>query len=429
VRISKVGMGVVMGQGKSLMISGSSSIEFNGAHGVYAGYMETVKLTGTRIMGEGKGYGVYAMGTGEMTLDGVTVSKVKEGVVMVGGKSLTLNKVEISKVTTGIAMSGSGTLTVSGATEIEFTGGIGVQVGKDVTAKLTETKIVGKDKGYGVYVGGGTVLLEKVRIEGKGKETGLYMTQGAVWLKETTLRNVAKGLTISEGDVRMEGGSVEFTDKYGISVSEGEALLTGVKITGIGNKGTATDTSTGVQVRGGEGTQGTLMLDNVRISEVGIGAYVGEKGLLVMDKGSINFKGDYGIYFDQGYALLNGVHITGSGHQGTGIKVGDGQLLMVDTTLKNVAEGMTISEGGVHMEGGSIEFAREHGILLKQGRTLLTHVSMKYTGDSHNGTFLKVEADSVLDAQGKRVLNTADIKGLGIKMDGQAKASGVYGFV
>ncbi|MGL2349523.1 hypothetical protein ACOWKN_05465, partial [Helicobacter pylori] len=98
-------------------------------------------------------------------------------------------------------------------------------------------------------------------------------------------------------------------------------------------------------------------------------------------------------------------------------------------TLRNVAKGLIISEGDVYMEGGSVEFKGEHGILLKQGRTLLTHVSMKYTGDSHNGTFLKVGADSVLDKKGKRVLNTADIKGLGIKMDGQAKASGVYGFV
>ncbi|MGL2349706.1 right-handed parallel beta-helix repeat-containing protein, partial [Helicobacter pylori] len=91
VRISKVGMGVVMGQGKSLMISGSSSIEFNGAHGVYAGYMETVNLTGTRIMGEGKGYGIYATGTGEMTLNGVGISRVEMGVYARKGKSLTIS--------------------------------------------------------------------------------------------------------------------------------------------------------------------------------------------------------------------------------------------------------------------------------------------------------------------------------------------------
>ncbi|MBA9083540.1 hypothetical protein GGR10_001412, partial [Bartonella chomelii] len=51
---------------------------------------------------------------------------------------------------------------------------------------------------------------------------------------------------------------------------------------------------------------------------------------------------------------------------------------------------------------------------------------MKYTGDNYSGTFLKVEADRVVDKKGKRVLNTAYIEAIGLKMDGQAKARGVY---
>nr|CDP80525.1 autotransporter [Bartonella schoenbuchensis] len=251
-------------------------------------------------------------------------------------------------------------------------------------------------------------------------------------LTGTTLRDVAKGMTISEGIVHMEGGSVTFSGRYGISVSGGNALLSGFKITRQENKGTVAvadadtiantveDTVAGVGAGAGVEVShlAKVMMKEVNIEGVKTGAYVAGNGFLVMGKGSISFKGDYGIYFDQGYALLNDVHITGSGHQGTGIKMGYGQLLMVDTTLKEVAEGMTIVKGNVSMVGGSIEFKREHGVLLKQGSVLLNNLSMKYRGSNSDATFLKVE--------GERVLNTANIKGIGIKIDGQDKARGVY---
>ncbi|WP_078690039.1 autotransporter outer membrane beta-barrel domain-containing protein [Bartonella schoenbuchensis] len=277
-------------------------------------------------------------------------------------------------------------------------------------------------------------------VEGNNQGTGLYMTQGAVRLTGTTLRDVAKGMTISKGIVHMVGGSVTFSGRYGISVSGGNAFLSGFKITRQENKGTVAvavedtvantveDTVEGVGAGAGVEVSHSakVMMKGVNIEGVKTGAYVMGNGFLVMGKGSISFKGDYGIYFDQGYAVLNDVHITGSGHKGTGIKMGYGQLLMVDTTLKEVAEGMTIVKGNVSMVGGSIEFEREHGVLLKQGSVLLNNLSMKYRGSNSDATFLKVEADSVVDKEGKRVLNTADIKGIGIKIDGQDKARGVY---
>ncbi|ENN90781.1 right-handed parallel beta-helix repeat-containing protein [Bartonella schoenbuchensis] len=409
----------------------------------------TTHLTKTRIVGKesvggrnnGVSVGVYAVGGETMTLTGVDISKVQTGVSAEGRELMVTLEggMRISNVQTGVAMTGSGKLAVEKETEIQFKDGYGVMVG-GVNARLTGAKIIGSGSGYGIYAMGGKVLLEKVVVEGNNQGTGLYMAQGAVRLKDTTLRDVAKGITISEGVVHMEGGSVTFSGRYGISVSGGNAFFSGFKITRQENKGTGTvpdaDADTGTVtntvagVGAGAGVEvsnlAKVMMKEVNIEGVKTGAYVMGSGFLVMGKGSISFKGEYGIYFDQGYAVLNDVHITGSGHQGTGIKMGYGQLLMVDTTLKEVAEGMTIVKGNVSMVGGSIEFKREHGVLLKQGSVLLTNMSMKYMGNDSDATFLKVEADSVVDKKGERVLNTANIKAIGIKIDGQAKARGVY---
>ncbi|AQX30163.1 Right handed beta helix region [Bartonella schoenbuchensis R1] len=447
VKISKVGKGVYARGGKSLMIRGTTEISFMGEYGVKVEGLVSTYLTKTRIVGTGSergrnngvSVGVYAVGGGIVTLEGVDISGVQTGVSAEGSQlTVTLSGgVKISNVRTGVAMTGSGTLAVEKETRIEFTNGYGVMVGGKMMAKLIETRITGS--GTGVYVGGGKVLLEKVVVEGNNQGTGLYMTQGAVRLTGTTLRDVAKGMTISKGIVHMVGGSVTFSGRYGISVSGGNAFLSGFKITRQENKGTVAvavedtvantveDTVEGVGAGAGVEVSHSakVMMKGVNIEGVKTGAYVMGNGFLVMGKGSISFKGDYGIYFDQGYAVLNDVHITGSGHKGTGIKMGYGQLLMVDTTLKEVAEGMTIVKGNVSMVGGSIEFEREHGVLLKQGSVLLNNLSMKYRGSNSDATFLKVEADSVVDKKGKRVLNTADIKGIGIKIDGQDKARGV----
>ncbi|MGL2349644.1 right-handed parallel beta-helix repeat-containing protein [Helicobacter pylori] len=205
VGISKVEEGVYA-MGGTLTMNKGTTISFMGAHGygVYVGkYVTRASLNDVTIKGDGSGMGVEVWGgEGTVRLEEVKISEVKMGVVMMGGKSLTLNKVEISKVTTGVAMMGTGNLTISGGvisqlqtgvsvegkgsltidegTKIEFTNGYGVMVGRGMRASLKGTKITGEGSGYGVYVGGGTVLLEKVTIEGKEKSTGLYMAQGAV---------------------------------------------------------------------------------------------------------------------------------------------------------------------------------------------------------------------------------------------------------
>ncbi|MEL6093432.1 hypothetical protein [Bartonella schoenbuchensis] len=220
--------------------------------------------------------------------------------------------------------------------------------------------------------------------------------------------------------MRMEGGGITFTGGHGISVSGGQAVLSDFSITRQGDTSKATATGTGV----GVSNLGEVMMRGVNISQVGMGVGM-SGGLLVMDKGSITFKGKHGINLIRGYALLNGVNITGPG-SATGIELGYGQVLMKDTTFTNVDKAITVTEGDVKMEGGEIEFKGEHGILLKQGHALLTNVTMTYKGHEQNTTFLKVEATKVVNSKNERVLNTADIRVTGIKIEGNGKGQGVY---
>ncbi|ENN90784.1 hypothetical protein m07a_11110 [Bartonella schoenbuchensis m07a] len=178
VTVSKVQTGVVMGRGESLMISGSSRIEFMGDYGVYVRDTVTVELAETKITGGGKGTGVYAVGgTGNGTftvaLDGVDIEGVQMGVYMKGGKKLTMKR-------------GS----------VDFTGnyGVGVYVGSLVTsAELTEMKVVGSGKGStGVYAGGGKVVLEKVTFE--AVEIGVTMLgNGTLRMEKETRISLASG--------------------------------------------------------------------------------------------------------------------------------------------------------------------------------------------------------------------------------------------
>ncbi|WP_208541692.1 MULTISPECIES: hypothetical protein [Bartonella] len=162
----------------------------------------------------------------------------------------------------------------------------------------------------------------------------------------------------------------------------GQALLTGFSIIRQGDTSKATATGTGV----GVSNLGKVVMRDVNISQVATGAYM-TGGLLVMDKGSITFKGTHGINLVRGHALLNGVNITGP-DSGMGIELGYGQVLMKGTTFTNVDKAMTVTQGDVKMEGGEITFTGEHGILLKRGHALLTNVTMTYKGHEKNTTFL-----------------------------------------
>ncbi|EJF88425.1 right-handed parallel beta-helix repeat-containing protein, partial [Bartonella melophagi] len=124
VTVSKVERGVVM-MGKGEMTVTRGEIKEFAKYGVYVGDgVTSASLTGTKIVGGGKGKGIHARGK-KVTLSGVEISKVEEGVVMMG----------------------TGNLTISGGVIKEFTK-YGVYVGIDVTsASLTGTKIVGGGSG------------------------------------------------------------------------------------------------------------------------------------------------------------------------------------------------------------------------------------------------------------------------------------------
>ncbi|MEL6093430.1 beta strand repeat-containing protein [Bartonella schoenbuchensis] len=507
VDISNVGMGVYA-EGGVLMVSGGSitgveegikmmgygvlmvkegtRIEFTGnyGYGIYVGDKVRATLTNVEITGSKSGTGVIWESTGNATLTSVNVSQVEMGVYATGG-NLTVIGGEIKGVERGITMMVGKSLTVKDKTRIEFTGAYGVYVGDKVRAKLTDVEIKGSGSGYGVFMMGGEVMMERVNVS--KVETGIYATGGAMWLKETHLRDVAKGMTIEEGVVRMEGGSVEFKGEYGISltggyadlrkvnmtyksdglnanfikVERGKVLAEGITMTGNGkgqgvkvanggavwlkettftnvksgmaisegsvfmfkggitfkgeygiylsNKGhallsdfditgpggTSKTTATGIGVV--VSSLGEIMMRDVNISGVATGAYVTGYGLLVMDKGSITFKGKHGINLVSGHAFLNGVKITGPG-SGTGIELGYGQVLIKDTTFTNVDKAITVTQGDVRMEGGEIEFKGEHGILLGQGGVALMGVTMRYKGNSATADFIKITGEDTTNA-------------------------------
>ncbi|ENN90793.1 right-handed parallel beta-helix repeat-containing protein [Bartonella bovis] len=175
----------------------------------------------------------------------------------------------------------------------------------------------GAGNGYGVGVGvSGMASVELMRTEivgdGKGGSKGVYISGGAVMLSGVNISKVEKGVSVSKGTLKMKGNStIIFTGDYGVKVrSGGNALFYGVSITGSGDK------STGVVMDGK-----MLMMSDVRISGVGMGVDA-TKGNLVMHKGSVEFKGNYGVTMSGGQALFYGVSITGSGDKSTGMYVG-----------------------------------------------------------------------------------------------------------
>ncbi|MEL6093433.1 right-handed parallel beta-helix repeat-containing protein [Bartonella schoenbuchensis] len=346
----------IYAMGGSLTVSGGSITGVEEGIAMMEGTLTVEK--GARINFTGKyGYGIY-VGKGVMAnLMGVTIEGKGSGngngygVLMTGGRSLTVSGGSIKGVKAGIFAVGGGRLTVKDSTRIEFTGsdGYGVYAGKKVTAKLTDVTITGSGDGYGIEVMGGKALLEEVTIEGLGTSgTGLYMTEGTAWLKETHLRDVAKGMTITKGVTIMEKGSVEFTRDYGIDLTRGYAFLGGVNIKG---KETGQE---GIKVN-----EGMLDLYKTNVRGVYKGMTV-TKGDVVMVEGSVEFKGEHGIYFKQGRAALKGVTMTYKGDnrdaQGANtaspnfIKVEDGVVLAEKLTMtgngKDNIQGVKVANGG-----------------------------------------------------------------------------------
>ncbi|OPB29068.1 hypothetical protein BWD121_000730 [Bartonella sp. WD12.1] len=303
VMVSKVGIGVQMNGAGALTIEGSSTIEFKRKYGVYVGGEVTrADLTGTKITGTGASeYGVYAGDKvmGEVTMTTITGRRSHEvrGALRgaLRGRTVRLEGVQISGVQKGVHVTRGGTLTMNQGS-IEFKGnGYGVYVGKGVTkADLTNVTVTGKDnKGVGVYAMGGRTMvmtLTDVKISGVGmgifaagggmlaiggtstigfqgkygvyvgkdvmgevamttitgsgeavrSGTGVYVNGGAAWLGGTTLKSVAKGMTVENGIVVMQNGVIKFHGEHGVLLKQGNALLVNVGMKYEGNNADAT---------------------------------------------------------------------------------------------------------------------------------------------------------------------------------------------
>ncbi|MEL6093925.1 hypothetical protein [Bartonella schoenbuchensis] len=436
--------GITMMGGKSLTVKDSTKIGFTKDYGIKLGKsVSKAELTKVEIVGSNRGKGVVWESAGTLTLEKVNISMVTTGVevkkgqltveggsigfegaygVIVGesvksaelknvkirggksgqrtgvlmGSSGTLEKVEISRVTTGVEVS-KGTVTINEGT-IGFTD-VGLRVeGEDATTvTVTGTKITGEGNNgmmsKGVYVGKGNVTLEKVDIS--QVEMGVQVKGSG-------------SLTINEGT------TIQFKGSYGVSVGNSvTANLKGATITGEGG-------GTGVWAKGG-----TVMMEKVDISNVGMGVYA-EGGVLKVSGGTrIEFMaGGTGVYVGKSVtANLKGTVIRGSGNNGVGVyTVGGKVLTMTKVDISNVGTGVYAMGGTLIMKDGEIGFMRAYGVAIEGGAAALMGVTMRYKGDNKvkgadvvSPSFIKVDGRGA-NLTAIKVMITGNEQGLGVKV-------------
>ncbi|MEL6089200.1 right-handed parallel beta-helix repeat-containing protein [Bartonella schoenbuchensis] len=197
-----------------------------------------VEMMGATITLQGDGSKGLVMKGGKATVMGATITvgagaTGTTGVEVKGDANVTLMGVTVEKVQTGITKGGSGTLTLNGGTKINVVaGGKGLEV-----------------------TGSGTVKLEGTEITGSGGSgTGVEVTGSAnVTLTSVTMKQVAKGITMTGGTLTLNGGSKINVKQggTGLDVSSGKVTMTEGEITGSGK-------GKGVWVKGGEVVMNTV---------------------------------------------------------------------------------------------------------------------------------------------------------------------------
>ncbi|WP_343358089.1 NosD domain-containing protein [Bartonella schoenbuchensis] len=340
---SNVRSGMTISEGSVFMFKGG--ITFKGEYGIYLSKGQAL-LSDFNITGPG--------GTSKTTATGIGVVVSSLGEVMM--RDVNISQVEMgARVTSGLLVMDKGSITFKGK--------------------------------HGINLIRGHAFLNGVNITGPGSGTGIELGYGQVLIKGTTFTNVDKAITVTQGDVKMEGGEITFTGEHGILLKQGGVALMGVTMTYKGNSTTADF----IKITGEDTTNAVEAVD---------------------PKTRKTFTPKSAV------VVAASLKIDGSGH-GQALNVTNGgRVVLVNPTYTNVHTGMTITKGAVQMIEGSMEFKGGHGIYLKRGHALLTNVTMTYKGYEQNTTFLKVEAENVL--------NTADIIGTGIKIDGKGYGQGVY---
>ncbi|ENN93967.1 autotransporter [Bartonella bovis m02] len=442
--ISNVEKGVeAMGTG-TLKMMGNSAIIFTGGEGSYGvkvGGTATAHLTDVKIRGtSGQGTGVIMEG-GTVKMDGVKISdvgmgvEVKSGTVEMKGGWIEFTSGAGNGYGVGVGVSG-GVVTMMGTKIVGTSGGTGVYVGSGV--KMLMDKVWIEGGGKGVSVGGGMLemnmgsitikegagnygvgvwgtadaTLMGTVIVGSGKGYGVYGVQmtgtGKVEMNMVEILQVGVGVYASNGRLKMNMGKIEFTsgagNGYGVGVGvSGMASveLMRTEIVGDGKGG-----SKGVIMESG----GEMLMDGVKILQVGKGVEVMGSGRLVMMGGEIGFKGEHGVTMSGGQALFYGVSITGSGDKSTGVGVVmDGKMLMMDgVDISGVKTGVEVSEGNLVMHKGSIGFTGNYGVTMSGGQALFYGVSI--TGSGREGTGTGVYVGS----SGKIVMKDVTMSGVGV---------------
>ncbi|WP_192812764.1 hypothetical protein [Bartonella bovis] len=218
VKISEVDKGVEVISGKLIMHKGS--VAFNGGYGVSLIGGDAL-LNGVSITGQDdKGTGVNVGGEGKMVMKDVNISGVQTGVWVKNGAN-------------AILMGG----------EIGFKGYYGVYlIGGNAALKNVRMTYMGSNKtAEFIKVKGGIVIAEDIIITSTTDNgQGISVNNGGrVVLISTNLKGVHKGMTITEGSVRMEGGEINFKGEYGVYLNQGGVALIAVKMTYTGNNNEA----------------------------------------------------------------------------------------------------------------------------------------------------------------------------------------------
>ncbi|WP_158245019.1 hypothetical protein, partial [Bartonella bovis] len=127
----------------------------------------------------------------------------------------------ISGVITGVWVKNRANAILMGG-EIGFKGNYGVYlIGGNAALKNVRMIYTGtNDTAEFIKVKGGIVIAEGVNIISTADNgQGISVNNGGrVWLTGTDLKGVHKGMTITKGNVRMEGGEITFKGDYGISL-------------------------------------------------------------------------------------------------------------------------------------------------------------------------------------------------------------------
>ncbi|MBA9083545.1 hypothetical protein GGR10_001417, partial [Bartonella chomelii] len=326
VKITGSGSYGVMGTRGTFKMTGGSITGFTTGVNV----VDNLTMIGGSITGNGKGQGVT--GSGRMRLEGgVTITGFETGVNAEGSESLTIRGGTITGLGSGTGVTGSGRMVLERVKISQFATGVKVEKGKSL-----------------MMTGG--------EIEGNGSGTGVNVMDGG-----------DKGEVMLNGGVRITGFET------GVSAEGSESLtMKDVTITGNG--------------RGGYGVtgSGTVRLERVTISKVGMGVRVEKGKSLMMTGGSVTEFTEKGVYVGSGVtsAELTGTRITGKGSGSTGVYAVGGENLVMrldDVTVEGVQMGVYVKRGkSLTIRGGTITGLGRggYGVSMTDGNVTLENVTV-----------------------------------------------------